>query len=69
MTRTLATLFSSSVPILNALTIVEKIAGNPVIAKVVVEARDNLEKGGTLSEPLEKKLAIPTTCLTNGCYR
>lgn len=59
MTRTLATLFSSSVPILNALTIVEKVAGNPVIAKVVVEARDNLEKGGTLSEPLEKSWLFP----------
>ncbi|EON73009.1 type II secretion system F family protein [Lysinibacillus sphaericus] len=59
MTRTLATLFSSSVPILQALTIVEKVAGNPVIGKVVLEARDNLEKGGTLSEPLEKSWLFP----------
>ncbi|WP_107949786.1 type II secretion system F family protein [Lysinibacillus parviboronicapiens] len=59
MTRTLATLFSSSVPILQALTIVEKVAGNPVIGKVVLEARDNLEKGGTLSEPLEKTWLFP----------
>ncbi|QDQ01894.1 type II secretion system F family protein [Lysinibacillus fusiformis] len=59
MTRTLATLFSSSVPILQALTIVEKVAGNPVIGKVMLEARDNLEKGGTLSEPLEKSWLFP----------
>lgn len=59
MTRTLSTLFSSSVPILQALTIVEKVAGNPVIGKVVLEARDNLEKGGTLSEPLEKSWLFP----------
>lgn len=59
MTRTLATLFSSSVPILQALIIVEKVAGNPVIGKVVLEARDNLEKGGTLSEPLEKSWLFP----------
>ena len=59
MTRTLSTLFSSSVPILQALTIAEKVAGNPVIGKVVLEARDNLEKGGTLSEPLEKSWLFP----------
>ncbi|MFJ7368743.1 type II secretion system F family protein [Lysinibacillus sp. NPDC098008] len=59
MTRTLATLFSGSVPILQALTIVEKVGGNPVIGKVVLEARDNLEKGGTLSEPLEKSWLFP----------
>jgi len=35
------------------------VAGNPVIAKVVLEARDNLEKGGTLSEPLEKSWLFP----------
>ena len=34
------------------------------MGKVVLEARDNLEKGGTLSEPLEK-LAISTACYTN----
>lgn len=59
MTRTLSTLFSSSVPILQALTIVEKVGGNPVMGKVVLEARDNLEKGGTLSEPLEKSWLFP----------
>ena len=59
MTRTLSTLFSSSVPILQALTIAEKVAGNPVIGRVVLEARDNLEKGGTLSEPLEKSWLFP----------
>ncbi len=59
MTRTLSTLFSSSVPILQALTIVEKVGGNPVMGKVVLEARDNLERGGTLSEPLEKSWLFP----------
>jgi type IV pilus assembly protein PilC len=59
MTRTLSSLFSSAVPILHALTIVEKVVGNPVVGKVVLEARDNLEKGGTLSEPLEKSWLFP----------
>lgn len=59
MTRTLSSLFSSAVPILQALTIVEKVVGNPVIAKVVQEARHSLEQGNTLSEPLEKSWLFP----------
>ncbi|WP_033828287.1 type II secretion system F family protein [Bacillus andreraoultii] len=57
--RTLSSLFSSSVPILQALTIVEKVVNNPVIGKVVLEARDSLETGSKLSEPLEKSWVIP----------
>lgn len=59
MTRTLSSLFSSSVPILQALAIVEKVAGNPVVGKVVLESRDNLEKGNPLSEPLKKSWVFP----------
>lgn len=59
MTRTLSSLFSSSVPILQSLTVVEKVVGNPVIGKIVLEARDNLEEGGTLSAPLEKSWVFP----------
>ncbi|NCU16940.1 type II secretion system F family protein [Pallidibacillus pasinlerensis] len=59
MTRTLSSLFTSSVPILQALTIVEKVIGNPVISKVVLEARDSLEKGNRLSEPFEESWVIP----------
>ncbi|MEK3975646.1 type II secretion system F family protein [Psychrobacillus sp. FSL K6-1267] len=59
MTRTLSSLFSSSVPILQALTIVEKVIGNPVVAKVVSESRTSLEQGSTLSAPLEKSWIFP----------
>lgn len=59
MTRTLSSLFSSAVPILQALTIVEKIVGNPVVAKVVGEAKISLQQGGTLSEPLAKSWLFP----------
>ena len=59
MTRTLSSLFSSSVPILNALTIVEKVMGNPVIGKVVLASRLSLEQGSTLSAPLEKSWLFP----------
>ena len=59
MMGTLSSLFSSAVPILHALTIVERVVGNPVIAKVVLEARDSLEKGSTLTEPLQKSWLFP----------
>lgn len=59
MVSTLSSLFSSAVPILQSLTIVEKVVGNPVVSKVVKELRDSLEKGNTLSEPLEKSWLFP----------
>jgi len=59
MMSTLSSLFSSAVPILQALSIVEKVVGNPVIAKVVREAKKSLEKGSKLSEPLENSWLFP----------
>ena len=59
LTRTLSSLFSSAVPILHALTIAQKVSGNPVLGKVVLEARASLEKGSTLTEPLEKSWIFP----------
>ncbi|RDW16342.1 type II secretion system F family protein [Oceanobacillus arenosus] len=59
MTRTLSSLFASSVPILQALTIVDKVVGNPVIGKVVLASRDSLEQGRPLSEPIEKSWVFP----------
>lgn len=57
--RTLSSLFSSAVPILQALTISHKVVGNPVVGKVVLEARASLEKGSSLTEPLEKSWLFP----------
>lgn len=59
MTRTLSSLFSSAVPILEALDIVAKVVENPVISKVVLDAKNNLEMGGTLSEPLANHWVFP----------
>lgn len=59
LTRNLSSLFSSAVPILHALTISEKVSGNPVIGEVVLQARASLEKGSTLTEPLEKSWLFP----------
>ena len=59
MTRTLSSLFSSAVPILEALVVVEKVVGNPVIGKVVREAHDSLEKGNPLSGPIVNSWVFP----------
>jgi len=59
MSRTLSSLFSSSVPILQALSIVERVVGNPVMGQVILESRSSLEKGNTLSAPLKKSWLFP----------
>ncbi|MDR7237406.1 type II secretion system F family protein [Neobacillus drentensis] len=59
MMRTLSTLFSSSVPILQAMSIVEKVVENEVIAKVIRESRDTLEKGRSMTEPMTSHWAFP----------
>jgi type IV pilus assembly protein PilC len=59
MSRTLSTLFSSSVPILQALAIVEDVVGNRVISQAIAQARENLKQGRPLSEPLKKSWVFP----------
>ncbi|MBW3111847.1 type II secretion system F family protein [Bacillus sp. MCCB 382] len=59
MTRTLSSLFSSSVPILQALAIVEKVVENEVISRVIGESRRSLEKGTSLTEPMKRHWAFP----------
>ncbi|EKN65864.1 type II secretion system protein [Neobacillus bataviensis LMG 21833] len=59
MMRTLSSLFSSSVPILQAMSIVEKVVENEVLAKVIRESRDSLEKGRSMTEPMKEHWAFP----------
>lgn len=59
MTQTLASLFAGSIPVLQSLSIVEKVVGNPVMGEVLNEARKSLEQGKPLSEPLKKSWVFP----------
>ncbi|MBS8265081.1 type II secretion system F family protein [Mesobacillus boroniphilus] len=59
MTRTLSSLFTSSVPILQALSIVENVVENEVISKVVRESRDALEVGQSMTVPMRRHWAFP----------
>ena len=59
LTRTLSSMISSSVPILQALTLSEKIVENEVIARVISDSRTALEEGRSLTEPMRKHWAFP----------
>lgn len=59
MARTLSSLFSSSVPILQSMKIVEEVVENEVIARVIREARNSLEKGQSITEPMKKHWVFP----------
>lgn len=58
-TRTLGTLISSGVPILDGLDITAKTAGNKVIEYAVMDVRRAVAEGKTLAEPLSKVKAFP----------
>ena len=57
--RTLATLVKSGVPILSALEIVSKTAGNRMIEKAVNNVRVSIREGESISEPLMKSKVFP----------
>ena len=57
--RTLSTLIRSGVPILGALEIVGKTAGNVVIEDAVEKARIGIREGESISSPLAKSKAFP----------
>jgi type IV pilus assembly protein PilC len=58
-TRTLGTLISSGVSILDGLEITAKTAGNMVIHDAVMESRQSIAGGETISAPLEKSKVFP----------
>ena len=58
-TRTLGTLISSGVPILDGLEITAKTAGNKVIEYAVMDVRSAVSEGKTLAEPLMKSKVFP----------
>ncbi|MHC0037473.1 type II secretion system F family protein [Pseudoneobacillus sp. C159] len=59
MTRTMSSLFASAVPILQAMAIVEKVVENEVIARVLRESREFVQKGESMTEPMTKHWAFP----------
>jgi len=58
--RTLSTLITSGVPILEGLAITARTAGNAVIEKAIMETRTSIEQGKTIVEPLRESGVFPT---------
>jgi len=58
-TRTLGTLISSGVPILEGLDITARTAGNAVVERALVKVRRSLEEGKSLTEPLKESDVFP----------
>jgi type IV pilus assembly protein PilC len=58
-TRTLGTLITSGVPILDGLMITAKTSGNRVVEGAIIEARQSISGGKTLADPLSKNDVFP----------
>ena len=58
--RTLATLTSSGVPILDGLQITARTAGNSVVEDAIMATRKSVEEGKTISEPLGDTEVFPS---------
>jgi type IV pilus assembly protein PilC len=58
-TRTLGTLVSSGVPILQALTIVKETSGNVIVGAAVSAVHESVKEGETITAPLEASGVFP----------
>jgi len=58
-TRTLGTLVSSGVPILDGLDIVARTAGNVIIEEAILRVRQAISEGKTIAEPLQQCGVFP----------
>ena len=57
--RTLATLISSGVPILDGLDITARTSGNSVVEDAILSTRRSIERGETISAPLKETNVFP----------
>jgi type IV pilus assembly protein PilC len=58
--RTLSTLISSGVPILDGLDITAKTAGNAIVEDAIMMTRKSIERGETISAPLKDTKVFPS---------
>ncbi|KUG23363.1 type iv fimbrial assembly protein pilc [hydrocarbon metagenome] len=57
--RTLSTMMTSGVPILEGLSIVSKTAGNKVVENALMKTRQSISEGKTIAEPLAETQLFP----------
>ena len=61
--RTLGTLLSSGVPILQALTIVKETSGNVIVSNAVTDIHDSVKEGETITAPMDHCKVFPPTMI------
>ncbi|MEK7307072.1 MAG: type II secretion system inner membrane protein GspF [Nitrospirota bacterium] len=59
-TRTLSTLLSSGIPLLQSLDIVKNLVGNKVLEAAIDSARKNIREGEGIAEPLRRSGVFPS---------
>ena len=59
-TRTLSTMMTSGVPILEGLNIVSRTAGNKIIENAIQKTRQSISEGKTIAEPLAETNIFPS---------
>jgi len=59
MSRTLASLYNSGVPVLQSIDITAKVVGNRVLGQVLADSRSSLSEGKQISEPFEASGLFP----------
>lgn len=59
LSRTMASLYTSGVPLLESIEITNKVTGNRVIGAILTEARSSLSEGKQLSEPFIRSGIFP----------
>src|SRR6056297_486862 len=57
--RTMSTMISSGVPILDGLDIVAKTAGNRTVEDAIIKVRSSISEGKTIAEPLKESGVFP----------
>ncbi len=57
--RTLSTLLTSGVPVLQAMEVVKNVVQNSVLTEAIEQARQNIGEGQSLAEPLKKSGMFP----------
>lgn len=62
-TRTLATLLTGGVPMLNSMQIVRNVVDNDILAKAIDDARSNISEGESIAGPLKKSGQFPPIVL------
>ena len=58
-TRTLGTLLAAGVPILDALDVVKKAAGNVIVENAIQQTSNKIREGRTMAEPLMETAVFP----------